>query len=85
MKVQIYEVEYSVSPGGEDAWGVNILGPQGGYLVGIEVLRFDNAGQALNKILSLYPEHKLEVEVKSLEWLRAQEALGIEDAENSRP
>lgn len=65
MKVQIYEIEYSVSPGGKDTWAVEIE-DNNFYVEG-----FDSAGQALEKVLRLYPRQRLKVEVKSIEWWRA--------------
>jgi len=65
MRVRIYEIGYSVSPGGKDTWAVEIE-DDNFYVEG-----FDSAGQALEKVLRLYPRQRLEVEVKSLEWFIA--------------
>lgn len=62
MRITIYEINYSVSPGGVDTWAV-VSEEANWYEEG-----FSSAGQALECALNLYPDQALEVEVKSLEW-----------------
>jgi hypothetical protein len=62
MKLTIYEINYSVSPGGKDCWAVSSEDTQW------HEEGFDSAGQALECALRLYPDEVLEVEVKSLSW-----------------
>jgi len=62
MKVEIYEMEYSVSPGGKDCWEINIqeYGSSKNYS------EFKSAGEALDYIINQYPGVELEVDVTSL-------------------
>ena len=62
MKFSIYEINYSVSPGGEDTWAVSSE-EANWYEEG-----FDSAEQAFRCITRLYPKEVLEIEVKSLAW-----------------
>lgn len=64
MEVMIYEMEYSVSPGGIDCWEADVytsLGRSSNYS------DFKTAGQALDFIISKYPKERLEVTVTNLE------------------
>lgn len=62
MKITIYEINYSVSPGGEDTWAVS------SEETNWHEEGFHSAGQALECALRIYPAQILEVEVRSLEW-----------------
>jgi hypothetical protein len=62
LKVEIYEMEYSVSPGGVDCWEVNIQD----YGTSRCVSDFDTAGQALNWVVDQYPDKMIELTVTSL-------------------
>lgn len=62
LNVEIYEMEYSVSPGGVNCWEINIQD----YGASRCVSDFDTAGQALNWILDQYPAQMLELTVTSL-------------------
>ena len=62
LQVQIYEMEYSVSPGGVDCWEVNIED----YGTSRCVSDFDTAGQALNWVVDQYPDKMIELTVTSL-------------------
>jgi hypothetical protein len=62
LKVEIYEMEYSVSPGGVDCWEVNVQD----YGTSRCVSDFDTAGQALNWVVDQYPDKMIELTVTSL-------------------
>ena len=62
LKVEIYEMEYSVSPGGVNCWEVNIQD----YGTSRCVSEFDTAGQALNWVVDQYPDKMIELTVTSL-------------------
>ena len=60
---EIYEVEYSVSPGGEDCWEMEVrtgIGQHTNYG------EYRTAGEALNHLLSLYGDEQLTINVTSL-------------------
>jgi hypothetical protein len=64
MKVELYEMEYSVSPGGKNCWEATVytgLGHSTNYS------EYKSAGDALDHLLSVYPAVNLEVDVMSLE------------------
>lgn len=68
MKLTIYEINYSVSPGGKDCWAVEVESDDSVRSQLLYREGFTSAGQALNFLLEQYPERVLEVEVKSLSW-----------------
>jgi len=70
IKVDIYEVNYSVSPGGIDRWEMNIYTPQG-YVANFS--EFKTALEALEFAMEHYPTRELSVSIKSLEWYFAKE------------
>jgi hypothetical protein len=64
LKVEIYEVNYAVSPGGEDCWEGTVhikLGHTVHYSDG------RTAGEVLDKVIKDYPGVPFEVDVISLE------------------
>ena len=62
LKVEIYEMNYSVSPGGIDCWEATIRG----YGYSSTASDFKTAGEALNWVLDRYPAQMLELVVTSL-------------------
>jgi len=60
LNVEIYEMDYSCSPGGVNCWEVSI---DEWY-----TSDFKTAGDALNYVLDKYPNQELELNVKSLNW-----------------
>ena len=62
LEIEIYEVDYSVSPGGVNCWEANVQG----YGESKCYSDFRSAGEALNHILLVYPEQELNVNVMSL-------------------
>jgi hypothetical protein len=72
-KVEIYEVNYSVSPGGIDEWEMNIHTPQN-YVAHFS--EFKTASEALEFAMEHYPTRELSVSIKSLEWYEYREAKG---------
>jgi hypothetical protein len=60
---EIFEVEYSVSPGGVDCWEMEVrtgIGEHKNYS------DYKTAGEALNHLLSLYPDEQLSINITSL-------------------
>jgi hypothetical protein len=68
LNVEIYEVNYAVSPGGIDCWEVNIQG----YGNSSTASDFKTAGEALNWILDRYPEQLLELTVISQSYYQKE-------------
>ena len=62
LEIEIYEVDYSVSPGGVNCWEANVQG----YGESKCYSDFKSAGEALNHMLLVYPEQELNVNVMSL-------------------
>ena len=61
LTVEIYEMNYSCSPGGVDCWEATING-YGASTTGSD---FKTAGEALNWVLDRYPDEMLELTVVS--------------------
>jgi hypothetical protein len=60
---EIFEVEYSVSPGGVDCWEMEVktgIGQHANYS------EYKTAGDALNHLLSLYSTDQLSITITSL-------------------
>ena len=60
---EIYEVEYSVSPGGVDCWEMEVrtgIGQHTNYG------EYKTAGDALNHLLSLYGDEQININITSL-------------------
>jgi hypothetical protein len=66
-QLEIYEVEYSCSPGGIDKWEIVEVG--GDYLRG----DFDNADEAISYALMEFEGQELNLNVKSLKWYHANQ------------
>ena len=64
LNVEIYEMDYSCSPGGVNCWELNIQK----YGHSTCVSDFKTAGDALQYVLDKYPYHELNLNVKSLNW-----------------
>ena len=60
LNVEIYEMDYSCSPGGVNCWEVSI----GEWCVS----DFKTAGDAIQYVLDKYPYDELNLNVKSLNW-----------------
>ena len=58
-QIEIYEMNYSVSPGGVDCWEVTIQG----YGNSTTTSDFKTAGDALNYVIDKYPDQMLELNV----------------------
>jgi hypothetical protein len=65
INIQIYEMDYSVSPGGVNCWEATIATVDG-YGESKCYSNFRTAGHALDHMLSIYPDKELNVNVKSL-------------------
>ena len=60
---EIFEDEYSVSPGGVDCWEMEVrtgIGEHKNYS------DYKTAGEALNHLISLYPDEQLSINITSL-------------------
>jgi len=62
LKVEIYEMNYAVSPGGIDCWEATIQR----YGYSSTASDFKSAGEALDWVLDRYPAQMLELTVTSL-------------------
>jgi hypothetical protein len=60
---EIYEVEYSVSPGGVDCWEMEVRTGVGQHT---NYSDYASAGEALNHLLSLYGDEQLSINITSL-------------------
>jgi hypothetical protein len=69
--INIYEVEYSCSPGGVDKWEVEEVGSDD--LLG----SFDTAEEAISYALMDFKGQELNLNIKSLEWYHAQEEVNV--------
>jgi hypothetical protein len=69
--INIYEVEYSCSPGGIDKWEVEEEGSDD--LLG----SFDTAEEAISYALIDFKGQELNLNIKSLEWYHAQEDFKV--------
>jgi hypothetical protein len=72
QEVEIYEVNYAVSPGGVDVWAVEAPSTISDALSRYEE-GFKTAGEALDFALKQFPAQELQVTVKSLEWYFKQQ------------
>jgi hypothetical protein len=71
MRVEIYEMEYSVSPGGTDCWEADVRVSYGNTK---NYSGYRSAGDVINHLLSIYPGVELDVGITSLEaYNRIQE------------
>ena len=61
LNVEIYEMNYSCSPGGIDCWEVTIQG----YGHSTTTSDFKTAGDALNYVIDKHPSEVLELSVTS--------------------
>ena len=69
--INIYEVEYSCSPGGVDCWELEENGTdffQGG---------FDTAENAISSALLKFNGVELNINIKSLKWYHSQEEVSV--------
>ena len=62
-QVEIYEMNYSCSPGGGDCWEATIQG----YGNSLTISDFKTAGDALNYVIDKYPNEMLELNVTNLQ------------------
>jgi len=64
MNVDIYEIEYSVSPGGINQWAVDIRTGLGTS----SYAEFDTIAEAMDWLLNKYPDKELNITLRSLNW-----------------
>lgn len=69
--INIYEVEYSCSPGGVDQWEVSER--DGDFFQG----GFDTAEDAISFALLKFDGEELNLNIKSLKWYHAQEEVSV--------
>lgn len=63
MNVELFEINYSCSPGGIDCWEATAYTSLGRSTVYSD---YKTAGDAINDLLSKYPGEKFDVEIVSL-------------------
>jgi hypothetical protein len=63
INVEIYEMNYAVSPGGVDCWEATVRG----YGESKTMSDFSTAGEALNYIVDKYPDELINLTVMSLQ------------------
>ena len=71
MNAELYEIDYSVSPGGINMWALDIKHGLGNS----SYAEFRNPAQALKWMLNRYPESEINLSVKSLAWYFKQDAI----------
>lgn len=77
LQVEIFEVDYSVSPGGINQWEMIVHLPR--PLKGINsketayFTEFNTLNEALEFVMNHYPTRELNVNIKSLQWYYANE------------
>lgn len=64
MRVELFEMDYSVSPGGVNCWEADVYPSMG---KSINYSDYKTAGDAINHLLSVYPGRRLNVAIISLE------------------
>lgn len=62
-KLDIYEVEYSVSPGGIDCWEISER--DGDFIAG----DFATINDAITYLMDKYGSEAIDLRIRSLEWL----------------
>jgi hypothetical protein len=68
MNAELYEIDYSCSPGGINMWGLDIRDS----LYHSSYAEFRNPAQALNWMLKRYPASEINLSVRSLDWYHGQ-------------
>ena len=63
MKARISEIDYSVSPAGENSWEAEVIV----YGTTNIIQDFETAGDALNYLIKVFPTQEMEVEVVSVQ------------------
>ncbi len=71
-QLEVYEVEYSCSPGGVDRWEIT---EAGSFLAG----DFDNAEEAIAYALMEFEGQELNLNIKSLKWYHDNQKLRPEE------
>lgn len=64
MNAELYEIDYSVSPGGINMWALDIKHSLGNS----SYAEFRNPAQALNWMLKRYPESEINLNIRSMGW-----------------
>jgi hypothetical protein len=64
MNIEMYEIEYSCSPGGEDMWVVDVMDSIGHSTY----KEFYSPSSALKWLLAKYPDKELNLTIRSLAW-----------------
>jgi hypothetical protein len=64
MNIEMYEIEYSCSPGGEDMWVVDVRDSIGHSTY----KEFYTPSSALKWLLAKYPDKELNLTIRSLAW-----------------
>ena len=69
MRVELFEMDYSVSPGGVNCWEADVFP---GIGKSINYSGYKTAGDAINDLLSKYPARRLNVAIVSLEHYNSE-------------
>jgi len=64
MNADLYEIDYSVSPGGINMWALDIKHGIGNS----SYAEFKTPAQALNWMLNRYPESEIDLNIRSIGW-----------------
>jgi hypothetical protein len=62
MKANLYEIDYSVSPGGINMWGLDVYVSLGNS----SYCEFDTPAQALKWLINKYPKTEFDINVQTL-------------------
>jgi hypothetical protein len=68
MNAELYEIDYSVSPGGINMWALDIKHSLGNS----SYSEFRTPAQALNWLIKRYPESEFDLNIRTLGWYNRQ-------------
>jgi len=68
MNADLYEIDYSCSPGGINMWALDIKHSIGNS----SYAEFRTPAQALGWMLKRYPESEIDLNVRSIGWYHGQ-------------
>lgn len=69
MKAALYEIEYSVSPGGKDQWALEVRVGLGHTFYA----EFDTPAQALQHLLDTYGDTEINLDIQTLKSVENME------------
>jgi hypothetical protein len=68
MNVELYEIEYSCSPGGVDMWAVDVRDSIGHSIY----QEFRSSSSALKWLLNKYPDKEINLTIRSIAWFHKE-------------